>query len=69
MLYFNPIISVDFVMEATNLTFPNANALVKQFCDVGLLSEITGQKRNRRFSYSPYLNLFHDLGQKIQKNN
>ena len=52
LLYFNPIISVDFVMEATNLSFPNANASVKQFCDVGLLSEITGQKRNRRFSYS-----------------
>jgi Fic family protein len=60
LLYFNPIISVDFVIEGTNLTFPNANALVKQFCDVGLLSEITGQKRNRRFAYSPYLNLFHD---------
>ena len=62
LLYFNPIISVDFVMEATNLSFPNANASVKQFCDVGLLSEITGQKRNRRFSYSSYLNLFHDPG-------
>jgi len=60
MLYFNPIISVDFVMEATKLTFPNANALVRRFCDLGLLNEITGQKRNRRFSYSPYLNLFRD---------
>lgn len=67
LLYFNPIISVDFVMEATNLTFPNANALVKQFCDVGLLSEITGQKRNRRFSYYPYLNLFHDPGAENSK--
>ena len=39
---------------------PNANALVKEFLALGLLREITGQRRNRRFSYDPYLNLFKD---------
>ncbi len=59
-LYFRPIISVDYVMEATELTFSNANALVKQFCNFGLLREITGQRRNRLFSYAPYLAIFKD---------
>lgn len=59
-LYFRPIISVDYVMEATKLTFSNANALVKQFCNFGLLREITGQRRNRLFSYAPYLAIFKD---------
>jgi hypothetical protein len=28
--------------------------------DVGVLTEITGQSRNRRFMYRSYINLFHD---------
>jgi Fic family protein len=59
-LYFRPIVSVHSVVNAAQLSFANANALVKHFQDLGLLREITGQKRNRRFSYDPYLNLFKD---------
>lgn len=59
-LYFRPIVSVHSVIGAAQLSFANANALVKHFQDLGLLREITGQKRNRRFSYDPYLNLFKD---------
>jgi len=59
-LYFRPFLSVESVMEATKLTFPNANALVKQFCDLDFLTEITGQRRNRRFAFEPYLALFRD---------
>jgi hypothetical protein len=32
----------------------NAIALIKDLCTLGLLEEITGQKRNRAFSYAPY---------------
>lgn len=28
--------------------------------DIGLVQEITGQKRNRAFSYAPYLAVFQD---------
>ena len=66
MLYFRPFISVEFVMKATELAFPNANALVKHFCNLGLLREITGQRRNRRFSFDPYLALFKDPESGIQ---
>ena len=55
-----PIISVEEVIKATELTYSNANRLVKLMCDIGLLTEITGQRRNRLFSYSTYLDIFKD---------
>jgi len=60
MLFFRPIISVNTIMEARKLTYANANKPIKDLCDLGLLEEITGQRRNRRFSYAPYLALFED---------
>jgi hypothetical protein len=36
----------------------NSNTLTKDLSDIGLLQEITGQKRNRAFSYEPYLAVF-----------
>lgn len=39
---------------------PNANKLVEAFTRLGLLSEVTGQKRNRAFAYKPYLDFFED---------
>jgi Fic family protein len=59
-LFFRPIISVNVAMQATNLSYANANKLVKDLFDLGLLEELTDQKRNRRFSYNPYLSLFRD---------
>lgn len=60
MLYLRPIISVNSVIEVTGLSYANANKLVKDFCGLGLIVEITGQRRNRRFSYEPYLDLFKE---------
>lgn len=59
-LYFKPIFTVEHVAEITNLSYPNANALIKKLVGIGLLQEITGQKRNRVFSYAPYLDVFRD---------
>ena len=59
-LYFKPIFTVEHVEKTTGLSYPNANALVKDLSDIGLLQEITGQKRNRAFSYAPYLAVFQD---------
>jgi hypothetical protein len=59
-LYFRPVVSAQSVAEVTQLSFANANLLVKQLCQLGLLEEFTGQRRNRRFSYRPYLALFAD---------
>jgi Fic family protein len=59
-LYFRPIFTVEHAEAITNLSYPNANTLIKDLSDMGLLQEITGQKRNRAFSYEPYLAVFQD---------
>lgn len=59
-LYFKPIVSVENVQEIIQLSYPNANTLIRELCDVGLLEEITGQKRNRVFAYQPFLDVFKD---------
>jgi Fic family protein len=59
-LYSRPIISVKEVRAVTNMSFPSASDLVRRFVDIGLLTEITGQARNRRFSYLPYIAIFSE---------
>lgn len=59
-LYFKPIFKVEHAEIVTDLSYPNANALIKDLSDLGLLEEITGQRRNRAFSYAPYLAVFQD---------
>jgi Fic family protein len=59
-LYFRPIFNVEHAAAITNLSYPNANTLIKDLIEIGLLKEITGQKRNRAFSYEPYLAVFRD---------
>lgn len=63
MLYSNPIISVEAVSASARVSYPNANRIVKELCDIGILEEITGRKRNRRFAYSSYVELFKDSDQ------
>ncbi|MCQ4190883.1 Fic family protein [Methylocystis suflitae] len=60
-LYSHPTVSVNGVKELLQVSFPNANSLVEKFCKNQILFEITGQARNRVFSYSPYINLFANL--------
>jgi Fic family protein len=59
-LFHRPILSVQQVAELAQVQYSNANALVGQLMEAGLLREITGKKRNRRFAYQPYLDLFID---------
>jgi len=59
-LYTRPIVSVEDVREITGTTYAAANQLVTRFEQLGILNEITGQKRYRRFRYDAYINLFHD---------
>ena len=59
-LYQHPIVSVTDVQEVIGTTYQAANELVAKFVDIGVLTEITGQSRNRRFMYRSYINLFHE---------
>ena len=57
-LYERPFVSIKDVEEITSLKNPNALSLVSKFVKLGILEEITGQKRNRIFAYQEYLSLF-----------
>ncbi len=59
-LYQQPILSVMDIKKLTGTTFPAANQLVSRLVKLGIISEITGQKRHRRFRYEPYIQLFND---------
>ena len=50
-----PLITVSDVARICGRTFANANLLVGRLEELGLVQEITGRRRNRRFLYSPYL--------------
>lgn len=59
-LYEQPIVTVKQVQDWIGTTYPAANNLVSRMTDLGILHEMTGYKRNRRFLYRDYLELFHD---------
>lgn len=59
-LYEHPIVSVGDVQELIDTTYQAANELVSRFVASGILTEITGQARNRRYKYSSYIDLFHE---------
>ncbi len=59
-LFAHPIVSVNGIRDLTGTTYPAANALVDRLRELGILTEVTGQQRNRRFRYDPYIQLFSE---------
>ncbi|MDC7805265.1 Fic family protein [Luteimonas sp BLCC-B24] len=59
-LYDRPIVTVSDVRAMTGTTYPAANTLVARLVELGILMEMTGFARNRRFRYEPYVRLFTD---------
>ena len=52
-----PVLSVSMAAETTGRAFANANRLVSRLVRLGILREITGRKRNRRYCYAPMVDL------------
>ncbi len=59
-LFARPIVSVNEVRDLIGTTYPAANQLVDRLVTLGILEEMTGQVRNRRFRYAPYIRLFNE---------
>lgn len=57
MLPMMPRFTIERARQALNTTFPTANAAVKVLEDVGIVIELTGQKKNRCYSYQNYIGL------------
>jgi len=60
MLPMMPRFNIDQVRQKLGTSFPTANAAVKVLEDLGIVSELTGQKKNRSYSYAAYIALLAD---------
>jgi len=59
-LYYRPIMTVADVQELIGTTYQAANTLVRRLEELGVLEEITGYARNRRYRYGAYVRLFSE---------
>jgi Fic family protein len=59
-LYEHPIVSAKQVQDVIGTTFAGANQIVSRLVTLGILQEITGHARHRRFRYEPYVRLFDE---------
>jgi Fic family protein len=59
-LFYQPVVSVQQVSEIIDMTYATANYLVSDLEQIGVLKEITGGGRNRKYAFDPYLELFAD---------
>lgn len=59
-LFDHPIVAVATVRKWLDITPSGANVLVRRLETAGVLREITGHARNRRFRFEPYLQLFEE---------
>lgn len=57
-LYARPVADVKWVSQITGASINTASDLVKDLVKFGVLTEITGQQRNRIFAFSEYIQLF-----------
>ena len=58
VLFQQPLVTARMLERDLSLTFATANKIVARMEQLGILKERTGQRRNRRFEYAPYLALF-----------
>jgi Fic family protein len=57
-LFTQPVVDANQVRDQIGVTFKTADILIRQFVSLGLLDEITGGQRSRKFRYASYLSLF-----------
>ena len=65
-LFDRPIVTVGDIESLIGTTYTAANNLVARLADLGILQEMTGYVRNRRFRYEPYVRLFSEDGPEVE---
>lgn len=58
LLFEHPVVNISFVEQRLDCSAPTASKLARLFMQLGLLEETTGNQRNRRFRYAPFIGLF-----------
>ena len=57
-LFQSPITDAKHVAELLKISPSTANRLIKQLIDLGILTELTGYKRNRKYVFKEYFEIF-----------
>jgi hypothetical protein len=52
-----PRFNIERVRRQLATTFPTANSAVRTLEQLGIVAEMTGQKKNRSYSYQAYVEL------------
>jgi len=61
VLFQNPIITSSLLVEELNIAHSTANRLLADFEKLKIIQEYTGFKRNRKFIFKEYFNLFNKI--------
>jgi len=57
-LFHKPLINAEKVCEVADISFPSAYKLIGELEKLGILKEITGGQRSRKYIFDKYINLF-----------
>ncbi|NVN93561.1 MAG: Fic family protein [Desulfuromonadales bacterium] len=59
-LFYTPYVSVNDIARDFSISYQAASTLVSQLEDIGILKEITGRKRDKRYIYADYLQILEE---------
>jgi Fic family protein len=59
-LFSQPVTTPQLLASALSIQYVTANNLVARLVDIGVLAEMTGYRRNRRFAHRKYLDMFEE---------
>jgi Fic family protein len=59
-LFTNPLVTIKEIRRITGVSDATAGRLAKQMIELGVLSEITGYARNRKFLYKDYFSMLRE---------
>lgn len=59
-LYTNPILDVDVIQNITGKSQASAYRLLKDLSELGVVKEITGTQRNKKYVFKSYIELFNN---------
>lgn len=60
ILFTSPLTTINDIAEKLDISFQAASEQAKLFLGLGILEELTGQKRSRRFAFAPYLKIVEE---------
>jgi Fic family protein len=68
-LFQRPLVNINLAAEVLDTTYPTASRLVSGLEELEILTEITGRKRSRVYRHEPYVSLFNDPAEPVEKKN